>query len=156
MNTDRAADDPAVAAYVDGYLGDEGFQAVSDAGYVALTDDVWAETQAAWAGLAGTRVRRRKTSWATSSSRARPPSSRSARWWPRRSAQANPGAGVSVDGPGTGDGFELFCAGDTDISDASRPIEDEEIAACEDAGIEFVELKIGIDGLSLVTMRQRS
>jgi phosphate transport system substrate-binding protein len=64
---------------------------------------------------------------------------------------ANPDAGVSVDGPGTGDGFELFCDGETDISDASRPIEPEEAAACEDAGIEYVELKVAIDGLSLVT-----
>ena len=39
---------------------------------------------------------------------------------------AEPGGRVSVDGPGTGDGFELFCGGETDISDASRPIEAEE------------------------------
>ena len=44
------------------------------------------------------------------------------------------GSGVlaTVDGPGTGDGFELFCAGETDISDASRPIAEDEVAACED------------------------
>ena len=58
---------------------------------------------------------------------------------------------MTVDGPGTGDGFELFCGGETDISDASRPIEAEEAEACAAAGVEFVELKIGIDGLSLVT-----
>ena len=38
-----------------------------------------------------------------------------------------------------------------DISDASRPIEEEEVAACEEAGIEYVELKIGIDGISVIT-----
>ena len=64
---------------------------------------------------------------------------------------ANPDAGVTVDGPGTGDGFKLFCAGDTDISDASRPIKDEEKAACEAAGIEFTELAVGIDGLTVAT-----
>jgi phosphate transport system substrate-binding protein len=64
---------------------------------------------------------------------------------------ANPDAGVTVDGPGTGDGFQLFCAGETDISDASRPISDEEIAACEGAGIEYTELAIGIDGLTVAT-----
>jgi phosphate transport system substrate-binding protein len=58
---------------------------------------------------------------------------------------------ITVDGPGTGDGFELFCAGETDISDASRAIKEEEIAACEEAGIEFIELKVGIDGLSVIT-----
>ena len=63
------------------------------------------------------------------------------------------GSGVlaTVDGPGTGDGFELFCNGETDISDASRPIDEEEAAACEANGIDFVELKIGIDGISVLT-----
>ncbi len=58
---------------------------------------------------------------------------------------------ISVDGPGTGDGFKLFCEGDTDISDASRPIKEEEAAICEENGIEFIELEIGIDGLSVIT-----
>jgi phosphate transport system substrate-binding protein len=58
---------------------------------------------------------------------------------------------VNVDGPGTGDGFVLFCEGTTDISDASRPIKAEEAEACEAAGIEFIELKVAIDGLSVIT-----
>ena len=57
----------------------------------------------------------------------------------------------SVDGPGTGDGFALFCAGETDISDASRAINEEEAADCEANGIEYVELQIGIDGLTVIT-----
>lgn len=57
---------------------------------------------------------------------------------------------IDIDGPGTGDGFQLFCQGETDISDASRPIQPAEIDACADAGIEFVELVVGIDGLSVV------
>lgn len=61
------------------------------------------------------------------------------------------GVAVSVDGPGTGDGFARFCAGETDISDASRPIEDAEKAECEAHGIDYTELEIGIDGLSVVT-----
>ncbi len=63
----------------------------------------------------------------------------------------NPDVAVRVDGPGTSDGFELFCEGQTDISDASRAIDEEEVAACEAAGIEYVELKIGIDGLTVIT-----
>jgi phosphate transport system substrate-binding protein len=59
--------------------------------------------------------------------------------------------GISVDGPGTGDGFELFCNGETDISDASRPIEDEEAEVCAANDIEFTELRVGIDGLSVLT-----
>ncbi len=64
---------------------------------------------------------------------------------------ANPDVSISVDGPGTGDGFELFCNGETDISDASRAIEEEEIAACEEAGVEYIELQIGLDGLAILT-----
>ena len=63
----------------------------------------------------------------------------------------NPGVKISVDGPGTTDGFVLFCKGDTDISDASRPIEAEEIAACKKNGIDFIELKVGIDGITVMT-----
>lgn len=58
---------------------------------------------------------------------------------------------VTVEGPGTGDGFEKFCAGEADVSDASRAIKDEEAQACADAGIEFVELEVAIDGLSVLT-----
>ena len=63
------------------------------------------------------------------------------------------GAGVStaVDGPGTGDGFELFCHGDIGINDASSKIKDEQIAQCEENGIEFVELWIANDGLTMLT-----
>ena len=49
---------------------------------------------------------------------------------------------ITVDGPGTGDGFVLFCDGETDIQDASRTIEDEEKAACDKNGIEYVELAV--------------
>ncbi len=58
---------------------------------------------------------------------------------------------VNVDGPGTGDGFALFCEGDTDISDASRAIKDEEAAICAENGIEFTELKIAFDGIAVMT-----
>jgi phosphate transport system substrate-binding protein len=63
----------------------------------------------------------------------------------------NPDVSVSVDGPGTGDGFALFCQGQTDISDASRPIEDDEKATCDSAGIKYTELKIGLDGITVMT-----
>jgi phosphate transport system substrate-binding protein len=66
-------------------------------------------------------------------------------------ADLNDGVAVSVTGPGTGDGFAQFCAGETDVSDASRPISAEEVESCGAAGIEFIELKVAIDGLSVVT-----
>ena len=65
------------------------------------------------------------------------------------SAEA-PNVRVSVGGAGTGDGFERFCRGETQISDASRAIEAEEMEACEKQGIEPVELQIAQDGLSIV------
>lgn len=66
-------------------------------------------------------------------------------------AEVAPGVEVNVDGPGTGDGFKLFCNGETDISDASRPIKKEEAEACAAKGIDYIELKIGIDGLTVMT-----
>jgi phosphate transport system substrate-binding protein len=63
----------------------------------------------------------------------------------------NEGVEIAVDDPGTGDGFELFCNGETDISDASRPIDEEEAAACEENGVSYVELQIGFDGMSVLT-----
>ena len=66
-------------------------------------------------------------------------------------AGANTGFEYVVEGPGTGDGFALFCNGETDISDASRPISEEEIAQCEENGIGYVELLVAFDGLSVIT-----
>ncbi len=62
----------------------------------------------------------------------------------------NPGVTVAVDGPGTSDGFELFCNGETDISDASRQIEEEEVTACADNGIEPIEIEVGLDALTVI------
>lgn len=58
---------------------------------------------------------------------------------------------ISVEGPGTSDGFALFCDGESDVSDASRAIKQEEIDTCAENGIEFIELYIAIDGLSVLT-----
>lgn len=66
-------------------------------------------------------------------------------------SDANPNVAIQVEGPGTGDGFAKFCAGETDISNASRPIKDKEAETCAAAGIEYVELEVAIDGLSVVT-----
>ena len=63
----------------------------------------------------------------------------------------NPDMAISVEGPGTGDGFARFCNNETDISNASRAIDEDEIALCEEAGVEYVELLIGLDGLTVIT-----
>ena len=60
------------------------------------------------------------------------------------------GVNVSVATSGTGGGFKKFCAGETDISDASRPIKDEEKADCQKNGIAYTEVVVANDGLSVV------
>jgi phosphate transport system substrate-binding protein len=64
----------------------------------------------------------------------------------------NPGVRITVGTSGTGGGFEKFCAGETDISDASRPIdEEEEVPLCEKEGITYKEVQVANDGISVVT-----
>jgi phosphate binding protein len=64
----------------------------------------------------------------------------------------NSGVDISVGESGTGGGFEKFCAGETDISDASRPIKpDEEAPVCEKAGIGYSEVQVANDGIAIVT-----
>jgi phosphate transport system substrate-binding protein len=62
-----------------------------------------------------------------------------------------PGVDVTVGISGTGGGFERFCAGETDISNASRPIkDDEEVPICEENGVEYTELQVANDALTVV------
>jgi phosphate transport system substrate-binding protein len=67
----------------------------------------------------------------------------------------NAGVKVTVGISGTGGGFERFCAGETDISDASRPIkEDEEVPICQKNGIEYTQLQIANDGIAVVVNKE--
>jgi phosphate transport system substrate-binding protein len=61
-----------------------------------------------------------------------------------------PDVKVPVGVSGTGGGFKKFVVGETDINDASRPIKDSEAEAAKAAGIEFLELPVAFDGLSVV------
>jgi phosphate transport system substrate-binding protein len=70
--------------------------------------------------------------------------------------KANSGIRVTVGVSGTGAGFRKFCAGETDISNASRPIQAKEISACKEKGISFIELPIAYDGLSVVVNPQNT
>jgi phosphate transport system substrate-binding protein len=64
----------------------------------------------------------------------------------------NPNVKITVGESGTGGGFEKFCAGETDISDASRPIKpDEEAPVCKKAGITYEEVQVANDGIAVVT-----
>ncbi len=65
--------------------------------------------------------------------------------------QQEPGVAVAVEGPGSGDGAKKFCAGEVPIANASRLFKDEELADCAANGIEFIEIRRGIDGISVIT-----
>jgi phosphate transport system substrate-binding protein len=70
-------------------------------------------------------------------------------------AAINPGLGYAVGEEGTGDGFaQFFCVDNSDVSDASRQIKDEEAALCSENGVDWVELKIGYDGIAVLTSPQ--
>ncbi|MEK6274563.1 MAG: PstS family phosphate ABC transporter substrate-binding protein [Actinomycetota bacterium] len=60
------------------------------------------------------------------------------------------GVEITVGISGTGGGFERFCRGETDLSDASRPIEADEAGACRKEGVEYVELQVANDGIAVV------
>ena len=57
---------------------------------------------------------------------------------------------VTVGISGTGGGFKKFCRGETDISDASRPILRQEMATCREAGIQYIELPVAFDALTVM------
>jgi phosphate transport system substrate-binding protein len=65
--------------------------------------------------------------------------------------EENPDVDVTVGSAGTSGGFEKFCAGETDLSDASRPIEPEEEKLCSEEGVEYEEVQVANDGIAIVT-----
>ena len=71
-------------------------------------------------------------------------------------AKSNPGVKVPVGTSGTGGGFKKFCSGDIDVANASRPIKKKEAEDCQKAGVEFVELPIAVDGLTLVVNKENT
>ncbi len=66
-------------------------------------------------------------------------------------ADEHPGVAFSVAGPGSGDGHKAACAGEVPIWNSSRQIKDSEAECINGAGIEFIELRVGIDGISVIT-----
>ncbi len=64
--------------------------------------------------------------------------------------EQNSGTRITVGDAGSGDGFEALCNGDVPVSDASRPIDqEEEVPVCEENGVEFIELPVGLDGIAV-------
>ena len=67
-----------------------------------------------------------------------------------RFERRNPGAKITVGISGTGGGFERFCRGETDLSNASRPIKQAESAKCRENGVQYIAFLVANDGLSVV------
>ncbi|MGI8911516.1 MAG: PstS family phosphate ABC transporter substrate-binding protein [Rubrobacteraceae bacterium] len=69
--------------------------------------------------------------------------------------QENPDVNITVGDAGSSEGLEAFCNGDIPIADASRPIDpEEEVPTCEENGVDFIEVPVGLDGISVVTNLQ--
>ncbi|WP_245994632.1 substrate-binding domain-containing protein [Nocardioides immobilis] len=146
VNKASYTDNKAVQEYVDFYI--ENLAAIAEAAqYIPLSEELYGETQSALEGLGGSGATGASGDVKVDGSSTVYPMSVAAQ---ELLNQENSDVKVTVGEAGTGGGFELFCAGDTDISDASRPIEEDEIAACEDKGVEFVELQVATDALTVV------
>ena len=63
---------------------------------------------------------------------------------------------VTVGVSGTGGGFKKFCNGETQVSNASRPIKASEVQLCADAGIEYIEIPVAIDGLTVIVNKDNT
>jgi phosphate transport system substrate-binding protein len=70
--------------------------------------------------------------------------------------RANRGARITVGISGTGGGFERFCKGETDMSNASRPIKYSEAKKCQDAGVRYIQFLVANDGISLVANKSNT
>ncbi len=142
VNNAKAAESGTLQEYVDRYLGDL-YDCATQAGYVALEDSTLADTVATWEATGFSGGSEDGSTLDISGSSTVEPIS--------QCVLAQSGFSGSVEGPGTGDGFQRFCAGETDISDASRPIKDEEAKTCEDSGVEYTELVVAVDGIAVMT-----
>jgi len=143
---------PAVAEYVRYYLSDEGQALVPEVGYVKLHDPELAESrrrfeealQSVGAGAAAGAVEGEVL--IDGSSTVAPISSAISEEF----HGVHPKVRAGVKTAGTGGGFKRFVQGEIDICDASRPIKSTEADACKAANVEYLELPVAIDGLTVV------
>jgi phosphate transport system substrate-binding protein len=66
----------------------------------------------------------------------------------------NPKVNIGISGQGTGNGFKALAKKEADFSDASRPIKKKEFDSCKAAGVEFIEVPVAYDGLSIVVNKE--
>jgi phosphate transport system substrate-binding protein len=118
---------------------------------LALSGALMLAALAAAAGSAGSSVLK-GTITADGSSTVGPYTTAAAEGFHKLHSQVNVTVGIS----GTGGGFERFCRGETDLSDASRPIKASESKACADKGIKWVAFTVANDGISIVVNKQNT
>jgi phosphate binding protein len=143
---------PAVVTFLDYYVSDESQQLIPKVGYVPLPAAQLQESR----GRFQQALQEAGVAIPTGEIEGEVVVDGSSTVAPLSSAVTEKLAGVhrklraSVGTSGTGGGFDKFSRGEIDISDASRPIKDAEKEACAAAGIEYIELKVAIDGLTVV------
>lgn len=139
---------PEVAGYVD-FMMSAGQALVPEVGYIKLNPQILAEEQTKLAAaLNGAKTEGGKGIVSVDgSSTVFPVSVGAAEEYQKLTKDQ---VKVVVGKSGTGGGFKKFCVGETDISNASRAISQKEIDLCEKNGVEYLELKVCIDGLSVV------
>ncbi|MCI0441112.1 MAG: PstS family phosphate ABC transporter substrate-binding protein [Chloroflexi bacterium] len=150
-----ALERPEVKAFVEFYM-ENGGELSAEVGYIALASSIYQENLAMVRG--------------ETASSSQPPATQQLRGtieidgsstvFPVTEAVAeefrkvHPNVQVNVGVSGTGGGFKRFTEGETQISDASRPIKDSEAQAAAANGIEYIELRVAIDGLSVLVNPQ--
>jgi len=142
---------PEVVAFLQFYISDTGQELVREVGYVQLSSKAFQQTQATLAKVieeSGTKVDGDVAGEIKidGSSTVYPVSQRVAEEFTAKHHGFRPVVAKS----GTSGGMKRFYVGEIDICDASRAIKDTEVEQCKQSGVEFVELKIGIDGLTVV------
>ena len=146
---------PEVLAFVEYYM-DHGYQLTSEEGYVPVERAIYAANKAAAQSGSPTAmmdkddgammVKHSGTIQIDGSSTVFPVTQAVAEEFRKE----QPDVQVNVAVSGTGGGFKRFTVGETDISNASRPIKDSEAEAAASNGIKFIEMRIGTDGLSVM------
>lgn len=149
--TKGALKKPETVAFVRFYLSEAGRELVGETGYLRLTPEEYARQVAVLeeaVKAAGTEVGPKLNGQVLvdGSSTVAPITTAVAEEFHK----VQPDVRVPVGTSGTGGGFKKFCHGETDISNASRPIKESEIELCKQNKIEYIELKVAIDGLTVV------
>ncbi len=142
---------PEVVSFLQYYISEEGQELVAEVGYVKLSQEAFEESSKilnAAIAAAGTSVEGKITGEIKidGSSTVYPVSQAVTEEFTARHRGVKP----IVSKSGTGGGMKRFYVGEIDICDASRAIKETEIAKCKEKGIEYIELQVGIDGLTVV------